>query len=357
VLGWLRAHCKEKATSPGPPSPKKKYEFRASQTWAAGIADLPSERLDDGATVVLYGLCPDCKHEMSVELPILLQTGSLRVTADLDDQSLVEGGDSRAFRRIARCNCQMAHEERAADVKEGCGSYGALDVGGSREAGVGRKHVSVRAAKRPATIGDAKWEERADTLSFNALSNVRSTAEKWTTTIASVLAIFSVVALVKGPEDVTKVEGDFGPFANETWAVIFIGGAVICAAVATILAANAAYGLPGRFRFTGENVRELHRVDTAKSALALAWARFLSFGAVGFLMLAVAITWLATPEKPEPASSVLVVREVGRPFCGVLQASAPGTIGVLEKGSKTPRVVGVDEVVALTAVAACPGES
>jgi hypothetical protein len=355
-MGWLLAHCRSKRKAAGSPPPKTKYEFRASQKWAAGVADLASERLDDGATVVLYGLCPDCKHEISVELPILIQTGTLRVTADLDDEILLEGRDSRSFRKIARCNCQMAHEGRLADVKEGCGSYGALRVGGPRKAGAEPKHVSVTAAKRPATIFEAKWEARAETLSFDALPNLRATAEKWTGTIGSILAIFTVVALVKGPEDVTKVKGTARFISYETLAVIGVGVAIICAVFATILAANAAYGLPKDFRFTGAKVRQLHRVETWKSALALKWARYLSVAAVVALGLAVSITWLATPEKAEPASSVLVVRSVGRPVCGALQASAPGTIQVLEKGSKTPREVGVDEVVAMTAVAACPGE-
>ena len=179
---------------------------------------------------------------------------------------------------------------------------------------------------------------RAETLSFDALSTIRSTAEKWTATIASILAIFTVVTLIKGPEDVTKVKGDFGSISYEnliliglviatvlaiivvanaaggppkefkwkrtiasilaiftvvvlikgleevievkgefefraisyeTLAVILIGAAVVAAVVATVLAANAAYGLPRDFRFTGEKVRQLHRVDAAKSALAL----------------------------------------------------------------------------------------
>jgi hypothetical protein len=82
----------------------------------------------------------------------------------------------------------------------------------------------------------------------------------------------------------------------------------------------------------------------------------LSVVAVAALAVAVGITWFKTPDKPEPASSVLVVKRSGPPVCGALQASPAGTIEILEKDTRDPETVAVGEVVAMTAVAACPGE-
>jgi hypothetical protein len=128
VLGWLRALCGNRRKPAEDPPVKTKYEFRASQEWAGLVARLRTEWLDDGATVVLYGSCPDCRHELSVELPIGEQTG-LAVTEARDAEVLADERGSRAFRKIARCNCQMEHEGRPKETAEGCGSYGALWVG------------------------------------------------------------------------------------------------------------------------------------------------------------------------------------------------------------------------------------
>jgi hypothetical protein len=103
----------------------------------------------------------------------------------------------------------------------------------------------------PATISDAKWEERAEKLSFDALPNIRSSAEKWAGTIATVLAIFGIVTLVKGPSDVTKVKGSWWFAANETWVIMLLAFAVGLAVLATVRAARAAYGTPGEFYFVG----------------------------------------------------------------------------------------------------------
>lgn len=135
-MGWIKALCGHKRGSQtNKPTPKEKYDARGSQKWAEAVAQLETESLDGGAIVVLHGDCPDCKHEISVELPIKAQTG-VKVTDARDAQSLEAEEDPRlraqgslAFRKIAHCNCQMAHAGRPADVKEGCGSYGALIVG------------------------------------------------------------------------------------------------------------------------------------------------------------------------------------------------------------------------------------
>jgi hypothetical protein len=52
-----------------------------------------------------------------------------------------------------------------------------------------------------------------------------------------------------------------------------------------------------------------------------------------------------------------VVRKVGQPICGAaLQPTPAGTIAILEKGAKAPAAVAAGEIVAITAVAGCPGE-
>lgn len=73
---------------------------------------------------------------MDVELPIKLQTGGLTVTKEADAQVLgrssgtrPDGVESERFEKIAHCNCRMPHKGRPEDVKEGCGAFGALEIG------------------------------------------------------------------------------------------------------------------------------------------------------------------------------------------------------------------------------------
>jgi hypothetical protein len=110
------------------------YEVREPGQWAEKVAAFDQRRLDDGAVVVLYGDCPRCQHFMDVELPIALQTGGLEVSDEANAQQLqrtkVTGRKARvAFTKVARCNCRMEHSGRPKDVADGCGAFGALEVG------------------------------------------------------------------------------------------------------------------------------------------------------------------------------------------------------------------------------------
>ena len=56
-----------------------------------------------------------------------------------------------------------------------------------------------------AAIHDVAWERKAETEAGQMLASARSAAEKWTQTVASLTGVFSIVLLVKGPEDISKV--------------------------------------------------------------------------------------------------------------------------------------------------------
>jgi hypothetical protein len=50
---------------------------------------------------------------------------------------------------------------------------------------VADRFVKVVPSWSPATITEAKWKKRAEDLSFEALGSVRTIAEKWTGSIAT----------------------------------------------------------------------------------------------------------------------------------------------------------------------------
>jgi hypothetical protein len=219
------------------------------------------------------------------------------------------------------------------------------------------QYVRVRAAGTPATLSEAKWEKRAEELSLGALDSVRASAAKWTGTIATLLAIFGVVSLVKGPSDITKVSGSFASVGNETWVIIVLGVAVALAAAATFLSALAAYGLPTRMRYVGAEVRRKHREAAESSRKRLNWSWLLALGALIALALAVGVTWLKTPDDPATPSRTIVFTDGGVGACGKLQAAtSPGTVSILEKGQKTATLIDVRDVTAIGTLASCPGE-
>jgi hypothetical protein len=221
----------------------------------------------------------------------------------------------------------------------------------------------VRVQPRPgrATITEAKWDKLAEDLQFTALDSVRATAGKWTGTIATLLAIFGIVTLVKGPEDVTKVTGTWGPgrlpnAAIETWILVLLGLTVALAASATLLSASAAYGLPRSFRFVGASVRRLHREEAAKAARRLFWARWAAIGAVLCLSVAIGITWLNTPPKPESPTKILLLDKNGIRACGdLLPGTSLGQLSVLEEGEKQATQVAVTDLTSVGTIASCPG--
>jgi hypothetical protein len=65
---------------------------------------------------------------------------------------------------------------------------------------------------------------KAERLGVEELTNVRATGEKWTATISSITGIFGVVALIKGPEDITKLQG--------IWEALVIGAILVAVALA-----------------------------------------------------------------------------------------------------------------------------
>lgn len=221
--------------------------------------------------------------------------------------------------------------------------------------------VKVRAGN-PATIEDARWALLARDLEFASLGRIRSTAAKWAATLGSITGVFGIVTLAKGPEDISKVEGAWRfPWwgAQVSWKILVgtaIGLAVACAVLAIYLAATAAQERPAKFRFTGQEVRRLHRERAADAAQDLNWSKFLTLSAVALLAIGIGITWYATPKEPTLTSSVLVVQTTAEATCGTLQPSQRGSVAIIPVGQKTPTTIAVSDIRLLTAIAKCPGE-
>jgi hypothetical protein len=185
------------------------YSLDEPDGWCGEVAEFRQFRQDDGSTVVLRDGCPRCRGTMSVDLPILARCGQT-VGVDKDAEPLPPG---KEFVKVAWCNCGHAHSGRP-ENSLGCGAFGSLWVGKApadpnAEPTPGQ-YVRVDPLPGEATVTDVEWERRAEQQEIAALPAARTAAEKWTTQIASLTGIFSIVVLVKGPEDVTNLEGQVG---------------------------------------------------------------------------------------------------------------------------------------------------
>jgi hypothetical protein len=179
--------------------------------WPGAVAAFEQFRQDDGSTIVLRGICPRCRGTMTVELPIQARAGQT-IGEARDNQALPPG---KSFVKVASCNCGQHHSNQP-EKSLGCGAFGSLRVGGGPEGAAERprsRYLRVNPVPGEATVNDVEWERRAEQHEIEALPAARATAEKWTTQIASLTGIFSIVVLVKGPEDVAHLEGHVGRLA------------------------------------------------------------------------------------------------------------------------------------------------
>jgi hypothetical protein len=214
------------------PAPKKDTKPAPTEVeWSTAVANHDQLVSPDGAIVTLSGTCPRCDHQMSVELPIKARSGK-GATLKLDNQSL----GKKSFLKVAFCNCGSAHEGRPDDCPDGCGAFGALLVGG--EEPMMERCISVVGKPHRAAVHDVKWERQAETEAGQTLTTARAGAEKWTQTIAALTGVFSIVLVVKGPTDISKVQGVVdlglpGPPSWLTW-VSAIAAVLLLALVATL---------------------------------------------------------------------------------------------------------------------------
>jgi hypothetical protein len=168
-------------------------------------------------------------------------------------------------------------------------------MGQSRSSGpeqVGQPRV---VGARAATADDLRWDDRAADLAFNELPNLRTAAERWVASLGTVLGVFGVVLVVKGPADIAKIQND----------VLYVLAGVLLAAAATsaltaiILGAFAAQGSPREVeRYTGEYIRTRYRHEARLAAKQLRLSRLAAIVAVVLLGGAIGVTWYGTPRTP-----------------------------------------------------------
>jgi hypothetical protein len=195
---------------------------------------------------------------------------------------------------------------------------------------------------------DRQWNDEAVSIWHTELSDVRGVAEKWSGTVAALLAIFGAVAFATGPSALTDIPGD------DAYVVLgLVVLAVLVAAASTYCAALAAQGSPTVVgNLNGWTLKRFYTARLPGAMQLLRASRFLALAAVLLVVGAVAIGWLAALDgrDSQSAESAVVIRLAGGSSCGELKRLNKRLVLVSANGVIVP----LANVRSVTIVDSCP---
>ncbi len=181
---------------------------------------------------------------------------------------------------------------------------------------------------------DLRFQAAAEDYQINALTNIRSTAEKWSGTLTALLGISGTVGVVAGPSLLKDIPdwGILPAFIVRIIVAIFTIGAGAAAGWALLLAARAAQGAtPQAYDdWGGERLEQETASRSEIAARQLKCSRIWGLVAAILVFIVGVIALLsAIPAAASQSQSMLVVTIDGEVFCGPLvgDSSAVRTVG------------------------------
>lgn len=212
----------------------------------------------------------------------------------------------------------------------------------------------------PVTKDVRRWKTEADDARHKALERIQGTADAWGKSIGTILGAFALVAFLKGPEALKDVPttmaiGTGFTFDPARTVIVLVFAAALAVAIAMLLAAIAAQGMPGWDRILDAPTYQRNTQSAAKTAITLLnWSRGIAL--VGFILffLALSLAWIGAIHKLEsaaPQTQSAIVSTEAATMCGVLRTKPDGSLEVAPS-SGPASAVGVAAV--LTLVEDCP---
>ncbi|GAA3896507.1 hypothetical protein GCM10023084_56430 [Streptomyces lacrimifluminis] len=203
--------------------------------------------------------------------------------------------------------------------------------------------------QRPLSPGLVRrWTELGRELEFSQLELLRKQAEGWRNGLIGLTALITVLAALKGRDDLSKL-----PSPWQTVASSLLGTAFLLLVVGTLLAVRASFGKPGEETFIyGRSLRSwtLTEVGRVRRAIYLSVTAF----ALGMTLVAAAVgvSWTHTED---PATDLVKVATTTGDFCGQLVSYAPSNVTLLPTTGDTtkPLVLRTADVRKITPATAC----
>ena len=194
------------------------------------------------------------------------------------------------------------------------------------------------------------WEQRATELSRTSLETIRASATAWAATTTTLLGVFGTVAIVKGPDSISALEGT----SRDVVTGLVVGAAVV-AFISVLATGYASRGPTKRYTpLTGLKLATWTRQTARRAHNALLIGQATGIAAA-LLVLAAGITATVSGSggSSAPSSESFLVRTSdGALQCGVLNRS--GNNLVLTDSSGATLLDLRSGVAAVTAVTACP---
>ena len=197
------------------------------------------------------------------------------------------------------------------------------------------------------TMAGRLADEAARNAEATQLETVRAAAEKWAGAIATIIGLFALSGIIKGPDDFAKVA--------MPWQIaipIALTLAVGCGLTATLFAARAAYGLPKEIVAIGPIWTE-ERLRATKTAAKFLYAAIggavASFAAFAF---AVGVLWFA-PRAASPTSMTLLTTSTTL-VCGQVKSVTMAQITIADVVTGGDVTTEAGAIRFMTAVSSCP---
>lgn len=189
----------------------------------------------------------------------------------------------------------------------------------------------------------AEWDQAAGEFYRGSLDRIRSSAEKWTGSVATLLGLFGTVALVAGPSEIAKVPSHV---RDRVVGLIVLAG--VAAGIAVLTGAFAAQGTPRRMSpWNGDAYRAYVTQQAGTARRLLIASRCTGIGAA-LLVFITGVTVLVAGSgaagKEASGSQIVVVTRQGQLICGELVES---------RGSVTVGGQAVDDVSTVVPVSRC----
>lgn len=193
----------------------------------------------------------------------------------------------------------------------------------------------------------AQWQAASNTADLNALSSIRSTAEKWGTTISALFGAFAFVTFIRGPGTFDKLKTP-----DKNWITGLLIGGLALALIAIVTAAFAAQGIPFN-TFNNATVFRDNAMRRARNASDLLRVSRISGPlAVAAVFAALLWSWNAPPktEKASVQRTYFVLHVTGPVQCGDLVTKG----GIVQLRVGNVRTRPIERVTQLISVKRCP---
>ncbi|MFD6414637.1 hypothetical protein, partial [Nocardia asteroides] len=170
-------------------------------------------------------------------------------------------------------------------------------------------------------------------------------AEGWRNGLTGLTALLTVLVMLKGRDDLSKL-----PSSAQHTATALIGCAFVLLVAGSMLAVRAAHGRPGgQILLTGQALRRWTEAETVRVTGALRQASVCCVAGIALVCGAVAVAWTTTQSPPDHLVRVVTTSGVR---CGEFVGSGPDGV-VLRVDSGRHTLLSTRTVTSVSPVRSC----